>query len=109
PQNGVRTAWEVLLIDNRAEPLGFSTFVDAQTNTVLLREDLVTQDQDNPEWKVFPVSPPLNYASRDSRELWCWTDARHCDRVLSQLGTFPWDVDPATGMPTFTTIGNSAR
>ncbi|HEX9440405.1 MAG TPA: hypothetical protein VF909_12020, partial [Roseiflexaceae bacterium] len=35
PLQGVRPAWEITLIDNTAEPLAFTSYVDAQTNDVL--------------------------------------------------------------------------
>ena len=65
----MRTAWEVVLADNGAEPVAFTTYVDAQTNTVLLREDLVDYQQEDPDpfWAVFPNSPPLDYSSVDTR------------------------------------------
>jgi len=114
PQNGVRPAWEVVLIDNAAEPLAFTTYVDAQTSAVLLREDLVDylDDDPDPRWKVFPNAPPLDYSGDDIRELWCWSVAlADCDRILENAATVPvaWDVDALTGTPSFTTLGNNAR
>ncbi len=112
PRDGVRPAWEVVLIDNAAEPLGLTTYVDAQTNAVLLREDLVDYLEDpDPRWEVFPNAPPLDYSGNDTRELWCWSvGGAECDRILETAATAPvaWDVDASTGVPTFTTIGNNA-
>ena len=112
-QNGVRSAWEVVLTDNGgAEPVGFITYVDAQANAVLLREDLVDYQEDpDPSWDVFPASPPLDYSTVDTRELWCWAGALPgCARSLADAAPSDraWDVDPATGNSTFTTRGNNA-
>ena len=35
-------------------PVAFATYVDARDGSILLREDLVDHDTDNPEWAVFP-------------------------------------------------------
>ena len=112
PQDGVRPAWEVVLIDNTAEPLAVTSFVDAQTNRVLLREDLVDYVEDpDPRWQVFPNAPPLDYSTNDSRDLWCWSvDPADCDRILANAATSPvaWDDNATTDTPTYTTIGNNA-
>ena len=113
PLNGVRTAWEVVLADNGAEPVAFTTYVDAQTNTVLLREDLVDYQQEDPDpfWAVFPTSPPLDYSSVDTRDRWCWAVASpECDRLLAPAAPapVPWDEDAVSGAPSFTTLGNNA-
>ena len=112
PLNGVRAAWEVTLIDNDVEPLAFTSYVDAQAGDVLLRENLVDYfDPDDPRWSVFPNSPPPNYASTDTRDLWCWSLVfAGCDRILADAAptTIAWDINPTTGEPTFTTNGNNA-
>ena len=111
PLDGVRPAWEVVLIDNTAEPLGFTTYVDGQTSLVLLREDLVDFQDPDPQWEVFPNAPPLDYSSNDPRVLWCWSvGGAGCSRLLENAATAPiaWDVDPATGLSTNTTNGNNA-
>ena len=112
PADGVRRAFQVVLIDNTAEhPEAVTSYVDARTGAVLVREDLVDHaDDDNPTWEVFPANPPLDYSSTDTRETWCWTPLMGCERVLeNDAAELPWDVDHATGEPTFTTIGNAAR
>jgi extracellular elastinolytic metalloproteinase len=111
PGAGVRSAHEVVLIDNAAEPVAVRTLVDARSAAVLVREDLVDhQAQDAPEWQVFPASPPLDYASTDTREVWCWEEGPSCDRVVGNAAfAFPWDVDAQTGLSTTTSIGNNAR
>jgi hypothetical protein len=38
PTAGVRPVWETQVLDNQAEPLAYTHFVDAQTGAVLLRE-----------------------------------------------------------------------
>lgn len=109
---GVRSAHEVVLIDNEVEPLAVRTLVDASTGDVLVREDLVDhQAEEPPEWAVFPASPPLDYSSTDSREIWCWEASDPaCDRIVGNSASpFPWDVDATTGLSTTTSIGNNAR
>jgi len=113
PRDGVRSAWEVVLIDNGADPVAFTTYVDARADTVLLREDLVDHQQEEPDpfWQVFPNAPPLDYSTVDTRDRWCWAvPTAECGRVLAGAATadIAWDVDPATGASTFTTNGNSA-
>ena len=106
---GVRLAWETVVADTSAEPTAFQHYIDAQTGEVLVRESLVDYASDNPAWKVFPASPPLNYSSSDTREVWCWTTAAGCTRAIgSSASPQPWDVDTTTGLPTFTTIGNNS-
>ncbi|MBV9788300.1 MAG: M36 family metallopeptidase, partial [Chloroflexi bacterium] len=112
PQDGVRSVWDVTLIDNEAaEPLAITTYVDAQTGVALVSEDLVDYLEDDPRWAVFPTTPPLSYATEDTRELWCASVVVDCDRELSTANPAPfaWDVDPLTGQPTYTTLGNNAR
>jgi extracellular elastinolytic metalloproteinase len=109
----VRPVWETLVLDNQAEPLAFTQFVDARTGKVLLRENLVddAQDPDPARWKVFPASPRLDYSSADTRQIWCWDPSGpDCQRVLNNpAARVPWDVDPRTGQSTHTSIGNAAR
>ena len=114
PAAGVRPVWETLVLDNEAEPLAFTHFVDAQTGKVLLRQNLVNDAQDAPDpakWKVFPASPRLDYSSADTRQVWCWDrSGPDCDRVLNNAAArVPWDVDARTGASTHTSIGNAAR
>jgi extracellular elastinolytic metalloproteinase len=114
PTAGVRPVWETLVLDNQAEPLAFTHFVDARTGKVLLRENLVDDAQDAPDparWKVFPASPRLDYSSADTRQVWCWDPSGpDCQRVLNNpAARVPWDVDPRTGQSTHTSIGNAAR
>ena len=87
----------------------YTSYVDARTGEVLVREDLVDHDADNPDWEVFPSSPPVDYSSNDTRRTWCFAAAAGCDEVVGTTASpLPWDVDPATGQPTFTTLGNNA-
>jgi extracellular elastinolytic metalloproteinase len=114
PTAGVRPVWEALVLDNQAEPLAFTHYVDAQTGAVLLRESLLDHAQEAPDpakWKVFPASPPLNYSSADIREIWCWErSGPDCDRVLANAAArVPWDVNPRTNASTLTSLGNAAR
>jgi extracellular elastinolytic metalloproteinase len=83
-----------------------------------------------PMWKVFPAYPrlgaethPWNYPSDDIRRLWCWESTvgtpprpvtgpggEACDEEVQNLASrVPWDADPRTGQPTFTTRGNNAN
>jgi hypothetical protein len=109
PADGVRQAYEVLLMDV-GETLGAMSYVDAATGDLLVRDGIVDYAADNPAWKVFPASPPLDYSSTDTRETWCWTAAPGCTRAVANPSSpVPWDVDAATNTPTFQTRGNNAR
>jgi hypothetical protein len=111
PSDGVRPSWEVLLLQP-SDSEGFRQFIDAETGDLLVRTDVVDHaaDPDNPEWDVFPVSPPLDYSSKDTRERWCWEATAGCDRVVGNAASpAPWDVDAITGVPFNTTRGNNAR
>jgi extracellular elastinolytic metalloproteinase len=101
-------AYETVLIDNEAVPMAVSSFVDARNGKVLVRENLVDYEGE-PSWKVFPASPPTDYSSTDTRQLWCWTTGTGCDRVLDPSSPdLEWEVNPGTGS-TFTTDGNNAK
>ncbi len=108
---GTRAAYEVIFGANLqgGEPLAFSTYVDARDGGVLVRENLVDSDVDNPEWEVFPNRPPTDYSSTDTRVHWCFGPGLGCDEVVgTSASPLPWDVDPATGTSTTTTSGNNA-
>jgi extracellular elastinolytic metalloproteinase len=83
-----------------------------------------------PMWKVFPGYPRIgnetfawNYPNTDIRKLWCWESTvgfppqpvigpggEACAEEVQNLASrFPWDVNPRTGTPTFTTSGNNAQ
>lgn len=112
PAQGPRAAYAVsLATSDAAEPTAVTTFVDARTGKVLLREDLVDFDSDNPKWAVFPGTPPAsNPSGRDPRVIWCFTAASGCVRTVRDAASGrPWDVDLTTGAPTFTSSGNSAN
>jgi extracellular elastinolytic metalloproteinase len=112
PQDGVRSVWDVTLMDNEADhPLAITVFVDAQSGAALLSEDLVDYLAEDPRWRVFNNTPLLNYTSTDTRELWCASVLIDCARNLSSSNPAPyaWDVNPATREPSYTTIGNNAR
>ncbi|MCI0687068.1 MAG: M36 family metallopeptidase [Sporichthyaceae bacterium] len=112
--DGARAAYLVTLGANvdgaNGSPVAYATYVDARNGSVLLREDLVDHDTDDPEWAVFPNTPPTDYSSTDTRELWCFTGAAAgCDEVVgSSASPLAWDVDPATGVSTLTTSGNNS-
>jgi extracellular elastinolytic metalloproteinase len=117
PRDGVRPAQETLVFDGvrSDQPLAVRALVDAQTGQVLVREDLVEYEPaaaaaaDDPSWKTFPASPPLDYSSTDTRELWCWeSSSPQCDRTLvNSAARVPWDVDARTGVSNHTSIGNA--
>jgi extracellular elastinolytic metalloproteinase len=107
---GARAAYEVTLVDQQ-DGAAVNSYVDARTGEVLVRENLVDNDTDNPRWAVFPATPPADYSSTDTRQAWCFAPAAGCDFVPGGDASagLPWDVDHATGLPTGTSIGNSAR
>jgi extracellular elastinolytic metalloproteinase len=108
PDAAARSAYQVVLVSGH--DVGYSTYVDARSGDVLLREDLVDHDTDNPEWDVFPANPPANYASRDTRVTWCLTARRGCAKTVATAdGGLAWDIDPNTGAPSNTSVGNSAK
>ena len=56
--DGARAAYVVTLgadvSGSNGSPVAYATYVDARDGSILLREDLVDHDSDNPEWTVFP-------------------------------------------------------
>lgn len=109
---GARSAYQVTLMDaSGAEPKAVTSYVDARSGAVLVRENLVDHDSDNPRWSVFPATPPGDYSSRDARQAWCFAPAPGCTYVAGgdPSSGRAWDVDPATGASTTTSLGNSAR
>ncbi|MDR7276126.1 M36 family metallopeptidase [Catenuloplanes atrovinosus] len=108
PADGPRTAFAVTAtaLPAGGMPTAVMTYVDARTGGVLVREDLVDADSDNPTWAVFPSTPN----QRNQRALWCFEPKPGCSRTVATADTgAPWDLDPATGTPSFTTRGNSAN
>ncbi|HWS35552.1 MAG TPA: M36 family metallopeptidase, partial [Actinoplanes sp.] len=111
PDQGARAAYQVALGSGltSAEPVAYTTWVDARNGGILVRENIVDHDSDNPEWDVFPNSPRTDYSSRDTRQRFCWTPQRGCDEaVAGPASPAAWDVDPATGASSNTTKGNNA-
>lgn len=109
---GARSAYQVTLIEpSGAEPRAVTSYVDARTGSVLVRENLVDHDGDNPRWSVFPATPPGDHSSRDTRRTWCSTPAPGCRLAVGGDPSTrrPWDADPATGASTTTSLGNAAR
>ncbi|HEY6415724.1 MAG TPA: M36 family metallopeptidase, partial [Acidimicrobiales bacterium] len=111
PAQGPRAAYEVTLFSTQgAVPTAFATYVDARTGDVLVREDLVDFDSDNPRWAVFPDTPEPPPAAPGDREIWCATLAIGCQRAFQDPVTGQaYDIDIATGLPTLTSRGNSAN
>ena len=110
PEDGARAAYNVLVMGgDSASPVAVSSYVDARDGTVLVREDLVDYDQDNPEWEVFPNTPPADYSSTDTRARWCFQPAPGCDEVVgTPASPLAWDIDPTNRKPSETTLGNNS-
>jgi extracellular elastinolytic metalloproteinase len=110
PTGGPRAAYEVMLSStDAAAPTAFTSYVDGRTGAVLLREDLVDFDSDNPRWAVYPATAPIS-GPVDQRTTWCLSAAPGCSKAVHDTVTGrAWDVDIATGNPTFTSQGNSAN
>ncbi|MFD0655800.1 M36 family metallopeptidase [Thermocatellispora tengchongensis] len=116
--DGVHNAFQVTLIGgDEAEPAAYTTFVDAVSGAILVRENLVdhawdgNHDPDNPRWEVFPASPRGDYSSADTRQTWCHKPGPGCDLVVGgdPATGHAWDVDHTTGTPSHTSLGNAAR
>jgi hypothetical protein len=109
PLGGPRAAYHVVLI-GAGEPLAYSTFVDARDGSVLVRQDLVDHEVDNPTWEVFPSTPRVDYSSTNTRVTWCFGPlARGCDEVVgTSASPLAWDVTAESEKPTNTTDGNNA-
>ena len=112
PLDGPRAAYQVVLLGaaGAGEPVAYSSFVDARDGNVLVREDLVDREIDNPTWEVFPNTPPVDYSSKDTRVTWCFAPlAPGCDEVVgTSASPFAWDVKTESGKPSNTTDGNNA-
>ncbi|MBP2335057.1 hypothetical protein JOF41_001235 [Saccharothrix coeruleofusca] len=107
PDGPARMAYQVVRMTGES---GFTDYVDARTGELLVRENLVDHQADNPAWDVFPANPPADYSSADTRERWCLVRLEDCERSVSTADRdLAWDVDPATGTPSRTSSGNSAR
>ncbi|WP_433271595.1 M36 family metallopeptidase [Actinosynnema sp. CS-041913] len=113
PDGPARTAYQVVQV---GEETGSTSYVDARTGGLLVREDLVDHDHEpdhgsgNAAWDVFPANPPADYSSRDNRVRWCAERARGCERTVGTADQgVAWDVDPATGKTSRTSSGNSGR
>jgi hypothetical protein len=113
PTGGVRAAYQTFVVNNVADPVAYTHYIDAGTGDVLIRNHAVDylQVNDPSRWSVFENTPPMDYSSTDTRVVWCWTaSSPDCDRILANdAARVPWDVDPRTNLPTFTTRGNGAR
>jgi extracellular elastinolytic metalloproteinase len=110
PGDRARAAYQVVVqSSDAAEFTAYTTYIDARTGKVLVRENNVDHDADNPEWDVFPANPPADYSTQDTRVTWCLTLAPGCERAVSTADRgVAWDINPATGAPSLTSVGNSA-
>ncbi|WP_248963450.1 M36 family metallopeptidase [Sphaerisporangium perillae] len=112
--DGVHRAFQVTLIEEgqEEEPAAYTTYVDAVSGDILVRENLVDHfDPENPSWSAFAANPPADYSSNDTRQTWCAAPRPGCGLVV---GGDPatgkaWDVDHSTDTPTNTSLGNAAR
>jgi hypothetical protein len=111
PNGDARTAYEVSINDSApGDTQSYTSYVDARTGDVLIREDNVDNETDNPEFKAFPENPPADYSSHDTRQTWCQTATKGCDQVIADSASpLAWDVDPTLSgtASTQTTRGNN--
>ena len=84
----------------------------------LIEDDTAPAAPHLARWRAFPSSPllgvsagdPFGRPSTDIRETFCWNDAEGCDEAVGNLASrYPWDHDPTTDSPSFTTLGNNAE
>jgi extracellular elastinolytic metalloproteinase len=110
PADGPRSAYEVTVMSSTTDiPTALTSYIDGQTGAVLVREDLVDFDADNPKWAVYPATPPPAVGV-DQRQIWCAAAAANCAKaVVDAASGQPWDTNLTTGTPSFTTVGNSAN
>src|SRR5262245_1810834 len=108
--DGARAAYDVTVIGGEsAEPVGFSSYIDARDGDLLVREDLVDYDADNPDWEVFPHTPPVDYSSTDTRVNWSFAPGPGCDEVVgTPASPLAWDINPKNRKPSQSTLGNDA-
>lgn len=114
PANGVPAGDYFVRVCPSPNPIG--PFVEPYTATgVFLSSDTAAPGTGaglpSPKWKYFFNAPPLDYSSTDNRKTGCWvlTNQTGCDRKEQNLASrAPWDANPHTGLPTFTTSGNNA-
>jgi hypothetical protein len=112
PNGAPHAAYEITLISTDAvDPTAYTTYIDARDGSVLVRDDLVNFDSDNPMWAVFPATAPTSFpAGTDPRVRWCLTPASGCVRTVRDPNSGQaWDINLATGTPTFTSSGNAAN
>ncbi|HEX5497513.1 MAG TPA: M36 family metallopeptidase [Mycobacteriales bacterium] len=117
PTDGARSAYQVVLIgQNQADPIAYTSYVDARTGEILVRDNLVNTESsdpntvDNPMWKAFPSTPPADDSSTDTRVTWCLHPAPGCERTVSDAASGnAWDIDQTTGLPSLTSAGNSEK
>ena len=76
---------------------------------MLVREDLVDYAEDNPEWEVFPNTPPVDYSSTDTRVRWCFAAGPGCDEVVgTSASPLAWDVGPSNRQVVRDDLGNNS-
>ena len=84
----------------------------------LIEDDTAPAAPHLARWRAFPSTPllgvsagdPFGRPSTDIRETFCWNDAEGCDEAVGNLASrYPWDHNPTTDSPSFTTLGNNAE
>jgi extracellular elastinolytic metalloproteinase len=128
PRRGAIRAYEATVTAaTEGAQSSYLVIVDGATGRLLSRQNLVFNFSDNPTWLSFTAAPPFdpmnaypwNYASTDTRELYCWTATAGCSHVVSDSATiyplgvaskFPWDVQldsAGNDLHTTQTTGNN--
>jgi extracellular elastinolytic metalloproteinase len=118
PAGGVPAGTYVVRICDFDDPNSNDGWFDPRTYTGrVIVDDTVAPAPYLARWNAFPSSPllgpgggdPWGRVGTDIRKTYCWRNAAGCDVEAGNLASrYPWDHDPNTDTPTFTTIGNNA-
>ena len=118
PAGGVPTGTYVVRICDFDDPNGNDGWFDPRTYTGrVIVDDTVAPAPYLARWNAFPSTPllgpgggdPWGRVGTDIRKTFCWRSAPGCQVEAENLASrYPWDHDPFTDSPTFTTIGNNA-
>ncbi len=74
PGAAARRVYEVNVVDNGAEPVAFTAYVDSETGEVIRRVSRLDQLADEPRWKYFDNSPQLDGSDTDTRVIGCFPE-----------------------------------
>ena len=86
PARGSARRYETTIVsDDGGSISGYDVVVDAETGSLLYRQNVVNNVAGDPTWNAFPIAPqttpnnsfPWGYPSNDTRQFWCWTTAEH--------------------------------